>query len=135
MKDSDEKLSVTIDGIDPTERLCGLVMQKVRRAEMCRLRVRLSIYTIIAIATIVAFVPVIRLLIQGLSQSGAVQYASLFISDGYYAFTHWQALFMSVTDALPIPAIIFTLILLIVCAASINKLLKYRSVLSTYYQY
>ena len=111
----------------PTERLCQKVMWKIEQREIARARYRSSGFGLIVIAAIVAFIPAIKYLVNSASTSGFGQYFSLFISDGSYAMSNWKNIAMSITEALPITAIMAIVALLLICLSSIRSFMKYRS--------
>ena len=114
----------------PTESLCQKVMQKIESREISHDRRFIYGFGLVVITAIVAFIPAINYLIGTTSSSGLGQYVSLLVSDGSYALSHWQELFMSITDALPVTAIMAIVALLLVCLSSLRQFMSYQQSLS-----
>jgi hypothetical protein len=89
-------------------------------------------FGLVVIAAIGAFIPAVNYLARTASASGLGQYISLLTSDGSYALSHWQTLAMSITDALPVTAIMAIVALLLICLSSLRSFMRYRADLNAH---
>ena len=87
-------------------------------------RIKFWAFASMEFASIAGLVPVIKMLLTDLSQSGFYEYFSLIFSDSGTIFLYWKELILSLVESLPIMSIIYTLSLLFIVFLSLRYLMK-----------
>ena len=88
------------------------------------IRFKLWIFSFMGFASLVGLVPVFKILLNDLAQSGFYEYFSLIFSDGGSMVTYWKELFFSLAESLPVFSIISTLSLFFIFFLSLKYLTK-----------
>jgi hypothetical protein len=119
-------INTTYSGSDDeaVQRIFSVVSARIEHARVRQNRIRAAIHGLLIIATAVAFVPAIAYLVQGATQSGFIQYASL-ISDGASVAANWKEIVWSLADAMPVLEIAGVLALLLIFINSLYYELRY----------
>ena len=116
--------------IDPTDRLCQRVMNKVEHRELALARGRTLGFGLVLIFVVAALIPAVTYLSSASKASGLGQYISLLLSDSSYVMSHWQDLAFSITESLPIMAIVMIVALLLIGLSSLRWFMRYQGYLS-----
>lgn len=88
------------------------------------IKIKLWIFTSLGFISFVGIMPVFKILLSELTQSGFYEYASLAFSDTELVLLSWRELTFSLIESLPIMSIIFTLTLLFTMFLSIKYVIK-----------
>lgn len=81
-------------------------------------------FAFVSLASIAGLVPVVKILLTDLSQSGFYEYFSLIFSDSGTIFSYWKELILSLAESLPIMSIVYTFSLLFIIFLSLRYLMK-----------
>ncbi|HTE48745.1 MAG TPA: hypothetical protein VK675_02470 [Candidatus Paceibacterota bacterium] len=87
-------------------------------------QIKLWIFTLAGIASLLGFVPAFIRLSEDLAQSGFYEYFSLIFSDSRSILLNWKEFIYSVTESLPASGLILTLSLVFTCLLSLRYLMK-----------
>ncbi len=100
------------------------IMIRISRARLVRTHVRGAVHGGIFLASIIGFVFVVRYGSSQAYNSGFYEYASLFISDTSYAFSHLKSMFLSLAESIPLLDISFAMTIALICINSFKKSLS-----------
>lgn len=92
--------------------------------DKCNIKIKLWAFSSLGFASFVGLVPVFKILLNDLTQSGFYEYASLVFSDTGLVLSAWKELAFSLVESLPIMSIIFTLSLLFTIFLSMKYVVK-----------
>jgi len=116
-----EKLFSYYNAPDPPNELLGKIMKRIdQEKRLLTLRRRLFLFSTGLIGAIVLFIPALKGVISGFTQSGFSQYFSLLFSDAEIVLAYWQNYALSLLETLPI----VNLILFLATVFAILELLK-----------
>jgi len=106
---------------NPPDDLLGKIMQRIdQEKRLLTLKRRLFLFSAGLIGAIILFIPALKGVISGLTQSGFIQYFSLLFSDAEIVLAYWQNYALSLLETLPV----MSLILLLATVFAILELLK-----------
>jgi len=116
-----EKLFSYYNAPEPPNDLLEKIMKRINQEKrLLTLKRRLFIFSTSLIGSIVLFIPALKGVISGFTQSGFVQYFSLLFSDAEIVLAYWQNYTFSLLETLPV----VSLILLLATVIAILELLK-----------
>jgi len=115
---------------DPSPNIEVLVMERIKRYDSRRFKIRVAMHSIITIGAGIAMIPTISYLLSSASDSGLMSYISLIWSDGQYLASNINDFAMSVASSWPIMASILVLGTVIVFLNSLQKIIRYSGALS-----
>lgn len=87
-------------------------------------RIKLWIFASMSITSIAGLLPVVKILLNDLSQSGFYEYASLLFSDGGTILSYWKEFAFSLAESLPAMSIILSLSLIFILILSLKNFIK-----------
>jgi hypothetical protein len=87
-------------------------------------KIKLWAFTLLGSTSFVGLVPVFKILLNDLTQSGFYEYVSLVFSDTGLMLSYWKELSFSLAESLPIMSTIFTLSLIFIFFLSIKYVVK-----------
>ena len=90
----------------------GIMVAIQKERKLMILRKKIAMFSVGAFVSIIAFIPVLRLVSLKISESGFSQYFSLIFSDFKLVLSYWQSFSAALLESFPI--INFTLLLAIV---------------------
>lgn len=88
------------------------------------IKIKLWAFSSLGFASVIGLIPVFKILLSDLAQSGFYEYASLAFSDTSLLLSAWRELAFSLIESLPIMSIIFTLTLLFSIFLSMKYTIK-----------
>ena len=96
----------------------------VMKREKRNTKIKLWIFTLAGITSLVGLVPAFRILGSDLAQSGFYEYLSLAFSDSGLILSAWREFMFSLAESLPVLSVIFTLSLVFIFFLSLKYLMK-----------
>lgn len=97
-----EKLFARLAPHEPPAWLLNKIFTRIRlEEEIFSVRKRLVLFSSLALVSVAAFVPVIRLCAAEFTQSGFYQFIALFFSDAGAVAANWQDFGMALFESLP----------------------------------
>ncbi|MCX6743001.1 MAG: hypothetical protein NT116_02075 [Candidatus Parcubacteria bacterium] len=116
-----QKLLSYYQAPEPPNNLLGKIMQRIgEEKRLLTLKRRLFLFSAGLIGAITLFIPALKGVISGFSESGFIQYFSLLFSDAEIVLAYWQNYTLSLLETLPV----VNLILLLATIFAILELLK-----------
>ena len=116
-----DKLFSHYQAPNPSYDLLGKIMTRIsEERRLLILKRRLVVFLAGLLGSIILFIPALKGLISGFSQSGFFQYFSLLFSDAEIITTYWQNYALSLLETLPV----MNLILFLAIIFAILELLK-----------
>lgn len=115
---------MNITNLEPSPELFMKVMKRIRREERILLFKKIAFLSTILVASLAAFVPAIKMLVQEAQTSGFVQFASLAFSDFATIKAYWQTFAMTILETLPVISLAFFLAVLLTFLQSVKALSK-----------
>ena len=109
---------------EPESILASTVWSAIIARDRRIIRFKLWIFSFMGFASLVGLVPVFKILLNDLAQSGFYEYFSLIFSDGGSMLAYWKELFLSLAESLPVFSIISTLSLFFIFFLSLKYLTK-----------
>ena len=109
---------------EPSTDLAENIWQTIMRRNKRQIQFRLWAFACLGIASLGGLVPVFKMLLGDLTQSGFYEYFSLIFSDGGSIVSYWKELVLSLAESLPVMSIIFALSLVFVFFLSMRFLMK-----------
>jgi hypothetical protein len=83
------------------------ILRKVSMYEKRASYVKLGSFSLLGVLSVVSIVPVWKMLLIDLSQSGLYQYFSLIFSDGGMILSNWREFISTIAEAVPATSLIF----------------------------
>ena len=87
---------------EPSPILASTVWDAIIARDKRVIRFKLWIFSFMGFASLLGLVPVFKILLNDLTQSGFYEYFSLIFSDGGSMLAYWKELFLSLAESLPI---------------------------------
>ncbi len=87
-------------------------------------QIKLWIFTLAGITSLVGLVPALKILGSDLAQSGFYEYLSLAFSDSGLILSAWREFVFSLAESLPILSVVFTLSLVFIFFLSLKYVMK-----------
>jgi hypothetical protein len=100
-RDNYETLFSLLGRREPPVGLSDAVLERIEVRRRRAARMRISLFGIVGLAAVAAFVPAWRELSAELAQSGFTQFLSLLFSDASALFTYWQDFALSLMESFP----------------------------------
>lgn len=111
--------------MDNMDRLFEETMLRIRREKkLLTIKRRIVIFSVIFIGSIIAFVPVFHSLEKSISESGFMQFLSLFFSDFKIVAIYWQSFALSLLETLPVLNLAIFLVVVLALLESVKFLAK-----------
>lgn len=124
MRQDFEELFSHLNKPEPSPELFGRVMDRIHLAERRRIRIRVTFFATMLMASIFVGVDSFRLIQTGLNESGFLAFWSLIFTDTGAMLTYWQNLGMSLLESLPVMSIALFLTATLVFLESLNLLAR-----------
>jgi hypothetical protein len=109
---------------EPSPELFVKIMKRIRKEERILFFKRIAIFSVMLMASGVAFVPAIKMLVQESQTSGFIYFVSLAFSDFAVVKTYWQSFSLTLLETLPALSVAFCLAVLLTFLQSIKSLSK-----------
>ncbi|MFA6353630.1 MAG: hypothetical protein WCW93_01720 [Candidatus Paceibacterota bacterium] len=87
-------------------------------------QIKLWLFVLVGITSLVGLVPAFKILGSDLAQSGFYEYLSLAFSDSGLILSAWREFVFSLAESLPVLSIVFTLSLVFIFFLSLKYLMK-----------
>ena len=100
------------------------IWNTITKREKRNTQIKLWVFSSVGFVSFAGLVPVFKILLSELSQSGFYEYASLAFSDTGLLLSSWKELAFSLIESLPIMSIVFTLTLLFTVFLSMKYVAK-----------
>ena len=110
--------------VEPKDGLVDDVWHQIVVREKRSTRIKLYLFSSAGLLSILGFIPALKALFDGFTQSGFYEYFSLVFSSGSNLFSYWKELGLSLIESLPVLNIIFTFSLVFIFLLSIRYVIK-----------
>jgi len=110
--------------IDVPKNLSEKIINRIEFVERRSAKMRLVFFGALAVASVVAFIPALKYLINDLNNSGFYQYLSLVFSDSGIILASWKEFSLSLAESLPIFSTIIFLATIFIFLESIKLSIK-----------
>lgn len=87
--------------VEVPENLSEKIINRIGLVEKRFARTRLVFFGALALASVIAFIPALKYLINDFSNSGFYQYLSLIFSDSEVILASWREFSLSLAESLP----------------------------------
>ncbi len=88
------------------------------------IRIKFWTFASMGLASFIGLIPVVKILLTDLAQSGFYEYFSLIFSDSGTIFLYWKELILSLAESLPIMSVVYAFSLLFIVFLSLRYLMK-----------
>jgi len=109
---------------EPPAYLLGKILKRIHKEERLLVLRRVVLFSITFMCSVVAFFPVLNMLLSDFKQTGFLNFLSLGFSDFSVVATYWQSFTMVLLQTLPALSIALFLAILLVFLQSIKSLYK-----------
>jgi len=106
------------------ENLVESIWQKIILRNKRIIRVKIFMFSLLGITSIIGIIPAFKAMLSDLTQSGVYEYVSLAFSNNGVIFSYWKEILLSVAEALPVMSIILSLSLVFVLFLSLKNATK-----------
>ncbi len=115
MNDNFEKLFSNLKGVEPSESLASIILERIEaEAGLLKLKRHLLIFVTGLLSSAVAFVFAFKMVQTGFAETGFSQYFSLLFSDFNLVVGYWQSYFFTLLESLPVVSLaVFLAVILI----------------------
>jgi hypothetical protein len=107
-------------GLDLNEKIWSTIAVRNKR----NAQNKFWIFAFMGFSSTIGLIPVVKILLTDLSQSGFYEYSSLLFSDSAIIVSYWKELILILAESLPIMSIILTLSLVFVLFLSFRYAMK-----------
>ena len=90
----------------PSDELAEKILGKIKQAQKRKAKIRLAVFAVVSVLSVVALVPAGYWLWQDVSQSGFFQFVSLLFSDFGMVLAYWHNFVLAVLESLPVLSLI-----------------------------
>ena len=108
----------------PKANLSLNIWQAIMRRSQRIAYIKLTVLSLVGLASLISLIPVFRALIADFSQSGFYEYLSLAFSNGESLITYWKEFISLLAESLPVESIIGSLTLTFIFLLSLTYLMK-----------
>ena len=116
--------------IQPPKDLLEKILKRIHREERILVLRRIIIFSVTLTASLLSFVPTIKILLSDFNQSGFVNFFSLIFSDFSSVATYWQSFTLILLESLPALSLALFLAVLLTFLQSIKSLTKNIKIIS-----
>jgi len=110
--------------IEPPKGLLEKILKRIHKEERILVLRRIIIFSITLAASMLGFVPSLKILLSDFNQSGFLNFFSLIFSDFSSITTYWQSFVMILLETLPAVSLAIFLAVLLVFLQSVKSLTK-----------
>lgn len=100
------------------------VLFRIQKAEEKRERIVFLTFGIVGVASVLALIPTLSSLVNGLQTSGVYSYLSLMFTEGFGAITFLKELTYTLVESIPLSALTLTLFFLFTSLMSLRKIAR-----------
>jgi ABC-type spermidine/putrescine transport system permease subunit I len=115
---------MTITNPEPSPELFLKVMKRIRREERILAFKKITFLSVLLVASGIALVPSVKMLVQEIESSGFIQFASLAFSDFGIVEAYWQSFALTILQTIPALSLALCLAVLLTFLQSIKGLSK-----------
>lgn len=120
-----EKLFSQLETPEPAAGLFDKIIQRIRREQrLLVIKRRLVLFSVGTLGSVVAFIPVFRLVQSGLAESGFMEFFSLIFSDLGLVTAHWQNFVLALLESLPVMSVVMFLAVIFIFIESLKFLTR-----------
>jgi len=110
--------------INPPKGLLEKILKRIHKEERLLVLRRIIIFSVMLTGSLLAFVPVLKILLSDFGQSGFINFLSLIFSDFSSVATYWQSFAMILLETLPAVSLALFLAVLLIFLQSAKSLIK-----------
>lgn len=110
--------------IEPPTGLLEKILKRIHREERTLVLRKVFIFSATLVGSFIGFIPSVKMLFSDFTQSGFLNFSSLFLSDFSTVMAHWQSFLMVLLETLPVISLAFFLAVLLLFLQSIRSLSK-----------
>lgn len=123
MRKDYEKLFSRLESPEPPAELLGKIIARIQKEkQFIFIKKRLFFFSTVMLVSTVALIPTINVFQEGLTQSGLLQFISLFASDFGLVIADWQNFGLAILESLPVMNVIAFLFAALVFLWSLKHL-------------
>jgi len=97
-----ERFFAGLPEIAPPAGLCGSILALIERKRKRAARIRLAVFSAVAVSSFAALIPTFRGAWEEASRSGASHYLSLLFSDSSTVLLYWREFILTLAESLPV---------------------------------
>jgi len=109
---------------EPSPELFLKVMKRIRREERILAIKKIAVLSVVLVASGIALVPAVKMLVQEIQNSGFIQFASLAFSDFETVKAYWQSFALAILQTIPALSLALCLAVLFTFLQSMKGLSK-----------
>ncbi len=110
--------------INPPKGLLEKILKRIHKEERLLVLRRIIIFSVMLTGSLLAFVPVLKILLADFGQSGFINFFYLIFSDFSSVATYWQSFAMILLETLPAASAALFLAVLLIFLQSAKSLIK-----------
>jgi ABC-type phosphate/phosphonate transport system permease subunit len=110
--------------MNPPKGLLEKILKRIHREERFFIIRRLGIFSVTLLGSIIAFIPVLKMLLSDFAKSGFFNFFSLAFSDFSTVASYWQNFTVILLETLPIISLVLFLAVILVFLQSVKSLTK-----------
>lgn len=116
---------MSIKYVEPPSGLFEKIVNRIHKEQrLLTIRRRIAIFSVGLGGSLVAFIPVFKMLSAELAESGFIQFLSLLFSDFSIVVRYWQSFVPTLLETLPVISLIVFLTIIFVFLESLKFLIK-----------
>ena len=119
--------------IEPPKGLLEEIFKRIHKEELFLVLRRTVIFSITLVASLVGFIPSLKVLIYDFSQTGFINFFSLVFSDFSSVITYWQSFSIILLETLPILSLALFLAVVLTMLQSIKSLTRNVKIIKTHH--
>lgn len=120
-----QKLFSYVDTQEPSQELLGKIMSRIEgERKMATIKRKIIAFSVALAGSILALAPAFKMVWDGISSSGFVQFLSLLFTDSEIVLAYWQSFVMTLLESLPMFSIILFLVIVFTLLGSARFLSK-----------
>ncbi|HLC99813.1 MAG TPA: hypothetical protein VJC11_02525 [Patescibacteria group bacterium] len=123
MQKNNEQFFTRHQGPQPSKELLGKIMARIQN-EKTLMRRRAILFAVVAVFSLVAFVPAFSAMRKEFTQSGLFEIAALLFSDPTVIRIAWNDFMLSILESLPVRSIVVVLATAFVFLSSLKLIVR-----------
>lgn len=104
--------------------LPSLIWTKIKKREKKMAKIKLYAFSTISIFSVIGFIPMFKILLNNLAQSGFYEYLSIAFSDSNTIAMYWKEFIFSLTESLPVMSLAYTFMFVFIFFFSLRYIAK-----------
>lgn len=110
--------------IAPQTGLADNIWQTIVRRQKYTARIKLLIFSLTGLLSLVGLIPALKTLLSDFAQSGFYEYLSLIFSNSGTVLTFWKELLLTLAESLPVLSIVSSFTLIFILLLSLKHIMR-----------